>query len=146
MNPIEKELKQHQQTFDLYESTIEEDFSIEHEKFRDVDARQLRLERNWNRLYGRVTALHQRAKYESEKAFSEAFVSASSNKRRIVNSTEAKQYATCDPNYADAKTIENKVYLLYKDLEAVCETLETRKYVLKDLVALTVIDAQNTLI
>lgn len=142
----EENLEECQDRFDVLTETIEDDVQILHEKFKDVDSNQINLELRWNRLYAKLCWLLKEAEKDSDSSFSQAYTQACSNGYKNVSATEAKHLASGDVQYTVDKTFENDVFRLKKEVEAIVEALETRKYILKDLAALTIHNVKDTLI
>ena len=90
--------------------------------------------------------MHQSSKNYSEYEYSKAFTTLVSDSRKIVNSTEAKNHALSTTEYQNAKFLENDIYIVRKEVEAINDILETRRFTLKDLTSLVVHDSINRII
>jgi hypothetical protein len=144
---------QNEERYEIYNQEFEDlnqDFYDRIELSGDVLEKahitQIELQLKYGRLYARVCSLLKESEHESDISYSEAFSAAVGDSYKDVSATEAKHKAQSDKAYYQDKTFENKVYRLKKELESIVDTIESRKYTLKDLTALVLAGAENHII
>jgi len=133
-----------QKEYDKLEKTIEDDINLKGDKLEPALTSQPSLQRVWGILAANVAVLYKDVEREVDEAAGHAYVAAQSDNYKSRNSTDAKHFVDQDPAYNDAIRKKNKIYRLKKQIDSVCDVIESRKYVLKDLTASIINQVNNT--
>lgn len=94
---------------------------------------QVLLQLEWEQFMGLAAGLENESEALKDQYHSYAFVQAHSQSKRVLNSTDAKRYADVNNDYVDAVKVYNKIYRLRKEIEAILNAVNTRKFVLNNM-------------
>lgn len=135
MSNFTSELADCQKEYDTLAVNLKTNVLLSGKRLEPALSEHTPMQLSWGLLGARLSGMHEQAKNVSSTLYGDAFTFAQSNNYKSVNSTEAKWAAEADDDYNKAKTIELKIYRLRKEVEAVIDVIESRKYILKDLTA-----------
>jgi hypothetical protein len=129
----EERLEKYRKEFDELMDRFGDVILIDKSCMDDAQKQQLHLQREFGSVYAKVSALLKDCEAETEEAFADAFTEAMADAYKDRSTTEAKYHAQKDKEYMTRKRFENKVFRLKKRIETEVDTIETRKYILKDI-------------
>lgn len=132
-----------QQQYDTLGKTIESEIDLRGKRLENALAPQPSMQYAWGTLSAELAGLYKDADNAVDIAFGKAYTVAQSDNYKSVNSTDAKWAAQADDDYNTAVTRKNKIYRLKKKVDSVCDSIESRKYVLKDLTASIISQVNN---
>ena len=107
-------------------------------QIKDCLMEQIEIEVIWQDVVADASDLYYEAEHNAETIFSRKFNEANKNAQAILTASELKHEANADVDYSEAKKLQNKAYGLKKRAEGMLKTVETRKYILKDMSALII--------
>jgi len=137
------QLAECQKEYDALSVNIESEIELKGKKLEPALSEQPTIQRSWGLLSAKLAGLHEEAKNITSTQYGNAFTLAQGNNYKDVNTTEAKWSAEQDTDYNNAKEIELKIYRLRKEVDVICDVIESRKYVLKDLTASIINQVNN---
>ena len=132
-----------QAEYDKLSINIEGEINLQGKKLEPALTSQPHMQRQWGLLNAKLAGLHEESKNITNTQYGVAFTLAQSNNYKDVNTTEAKWLAEQDTDYNNAKEIELKIYRLRKEVDVMCDVIESRKYILKDLTASIINQVNN---
>lgn len=107
---------------------------------------QINIQLKWEKFSAKVQYELDKQKSLAESAYTKAYTKAISDKHKIVSSTDAKNIASSDDDYIDHKKLENKFRRIRNETNSVCQTIESRKYILKDISATVINQCESYII
>lgn len=131
----EEKYEKYRDEFNKLDDNFKERIEIGRKLLDSVQVDQLKLQLEYGSIYGKISAFFKNCEVDSEEAYSKAFIDAMSDAYKDRSATEARHHAQSNPDYINKKKFENRVFRLKKRVENRVETIETRKYTLKDLTA-----------
>ena len=146
MNDLEQLLKLLESEYKKLSTNVEAEIMLSNKQLDSALTEQIKIQIRWERLSAKVASGYSLSKDNAEYEFAKAYTNAISDAYKDLSSTDAKFIAGCDVNYADAKKLENNYYRLRKEVEAVVDTIESRKYVLKDLTSSIINEVSKTIL
>lgn len=129
----EERFEKYRDEFDSLNERYEDVILIDKKLLDEAEVTQLQLQLKYGKVYAKIAALFKDCELETEEAYSDAIVDALDDAYKDRTTTEAKHHAQRDKEYMKRKRFENKVFRLKKRAESMVDTIETRKYILKDI-------------
>jgi len=111
---------------------------ISNKEIKDCLIEQVNLQSEWEDIVSFISSVYHRAEFEAEIIFSEKYNFVNKNANAILTTSELRHEANADIDYCNAKKLQNKAYGLKKRADGMLKTIETRKYVLKDMAGLII--------
>ena len=133
----------------LHEAILRDEETIQNLTNKQIDVcirEQIKLQVDWVKIVNHIIHLYAEAVLQTETEFAKSFRTHHTKSSATLNSSEAKYYASTDLDYIQSKRIENIAYGLKKKAEGILETIESRKFALKDLANLIIAGANSYII
>jgi len=146
MNNIEDSLDELNEYMQSEMDDIEKNVSIDSKMLDECLKEQLPLQLKWERIVAELSIVYSEAKQIADNSYSEAFKKSGENSYGDIPTTDKKYSAACSKKYQKYKGIENKASGLKKRAESVLKTVESRKYILKDLCAAVINGVEKNII
>ena len=116
----------------LLEQT-ESDILLENKTLKSANRQQLNLEMDWGTLYSTVYGITNMLEIEVDEAYSKSYSKLVNDSYKSYSATEAKQVAMTDQDFIETKKLYNNFKKLKLDIEVIKDTIESRRYLLKQL-------------
>lgn len=126
-----------QEALDYVESEknkVEDDILLDNKSLDDCLKNQIRLQLHWERVSVYVGGLYEEVKGEVEGAYAEAYRRLMVEDDRDWSTTDAKILVQSDEEYRKHKKAEIELQAAKREAEGILKTVESRKYILKNLV------------
>ena len=117
----------------LLEQT-ESDILLENKTLKSANRQQLNLEMDWGTLYSTVYGITNMLEIEVDEAYSKSYSKLVNDSYKSYSATEAKQVAMTDQDFIETKKLYNNFKKLKLDIEVIKDTIESRRYLLKQLI------------
>jgi hypothetical protein len=114
-------------------NNTESDILLENKTLKDANRQQLNLEMDWGTLFSTVYGICNMLEIEVDEAYSHSYSKLVNDSYKSYSATEAKQVAMTDPDYIETKKLYNQFKKLKLDIEVIKDTIESRRYLLKQL-------------
>lgn len=127
-------------------STLNTSYPIENYTVDKTLISQIELQMTWNKFLGTVSWLLKQAKDEEDVLYAIAFRDAKLHSNVSLSASELKFFAESDMDYQDMKQVTTAVMRLKYTIQANVDAIESRKYILKDLVSLLIAGSEKYII
>ena len=114
-------------------NNTESDILLENKSLKDANKQQLNLEMDWGTLFSTVYGIVNMLEIEVDEAYSHSYSKLVNDSYKSYSATEAKQVAMTDSTFIETKKLYNSFKKLKLDIEVIKDTIESRRYLLKQL-------------
>lgn len=121
----------------LLQEQYDEDYSlidVSNSVLSDALKEQIPLQLRWEEIYNEFKSLQEQIEDETNRMFSLAFKQLNTNSYKQLNYNEAKLYAESDDDYVEYKRLLSRMNVVKAKCYSIVESINSRKYVLKNLV------------
>lgn len=119
------------------------DVTLENRKIDECLVSQLQLQLKWNKILARANRLVKLAENNEEEHFSIAYRDTKEFSSHTLTATDVKHIAGSDLDYIAARNLSTDVIYIKNKIQAYTDTIESRKYILKDLTNLIINGAEK---
>lgn len=130
-----------QELQEIYEQQLDEDLNqitLENKRLKDCLTNQVSLQISWEEIQKSCQLLYDSVHDEYERVYSLAFKDLMMDSYKDLTTTEAKVFANSDNDVVDVKRLLLRVKDLKGKIEAISNSVSSRKYTLKSLSDLVV--------
>lgn len=129
----------------LYERTIDE-IPIQNKKLKDALSNQIDLQLEWGMLAKSVGYIYDMCEIASEGEYSGAMTKELKDSYKTTTISEAREFAKASAHYQETRKLLAEIRRLKGNVNEVCETVNSRKYVLNNITNAVVASVENHII
>lgn len=118
----------------LFEETLSE-IELDGQVLQTALKKQVTLLVKWELMSKKMDFAYNQCELLSEEAYAKAFKEAMFDRHRDVQTTQAKEIARSDKDYIDARKLLNVLRNMRDECRGILETVNSRKYILNNIVA-----------
>lgn len=132
---VDEQVKADEQYFHLKNSVLKEALTV-----------SVNLHLRWVRKQAEVNISLKSAKQQKDEAFSKALRDVKKDSHIDYGSTEAKIIAEANQSYIDFLIAYNKLSVLSDEVKGILDVVNSRRWILKNLVDLVVADGEGVIL
>lgn len=113
---------------------VEDEIILDNHQLDECLKNQIRLQLQWEKMSAYTTGIYEQVKEATESAYADAYRRLMVEDNREWSTTDAKILVQSDEEYRKYKKLEIELAAAKKEVDGILKVVESRKYILKNMV------------